>query len=324
MKTLEQHVALNGSYRQLWCDYFAEHTADALNAKLQALVAGLDSESRELCAKQVELAPYFFPHPLLKKAYISDSAKRDFLPAKTADALQRAGFFDDKQDRLDRIQRELDLPLEPLPELLLHSGLTYLPKMARSLIKDRAIIDGGAFIGDTAKLFQKYYSPNRILAVEPDRESFDTLKSLVGRWRLRETILPLRYVLSDTVGKDTLWGEGVGASVIKKTSDNEITSERIRSTTVDTLVADHDIENVGLIKLDVEGSEMNAVIGAAETIKRDRPLLLISIYHTARDFFEIKPYIEQMDVGYKFLVRKISDDLLKELILICMPNGGES
>lgn len=323
MKTLQQHVALNASYREQWRAYYAKLTSSDLQEKLQELTKGLDSESRELCSEHVKIAPYLFPHPLLEKVYISDSSNQDFLPAKTVKSLKRAGFFSDTQEKLDIIQRELDLPIEPLPELLMHSGLKYLPKQAKSLITDRSVIDGGAFIGDTAKLFFKYYSPKLILAVEPERRNFDTLSALVVRWGLQEKIIPLRCVLSDSIGVKTFWGEGVGASVIKKSSKSEVFSEKVKSSTIDALVVEHKVDDVGLIKLDVEGNEMSAVIGAKETIKRDKPLLVISIYHTALDFFEIKPFIERMELGYRFIVRKITDDLLKELVLICMPDRGE-
>lgn len=323
MKTLEKQVALNASYRRLWQNYYARFTSAELNEKLQNLVNGMDSESRELCSIHAELAPYFFPHPLLEKALLPGGARLDFLPPKTIDGLAKAGFFSEEQASIDKLQRELDLPFEPLPELLLHSGLQYMPKMARHWIKDKTIIDGGAFKGDTAKLFLRYYAPKVIFAVEPSRDSFEELRKLVTRWQVKDRIKPLRYVLSDSVGSETLWGTGVGASVVKKVADGDLSSETIQSSTIDTLISEYEIQNIGLIKLDVEGNELPAIKGAIETIRRDRPLLLISIYHTATDFFEIKPFIEGMNLGYRFLVRKVSDDLLKELVLICMPNNGE-
>ncbi len=46
-------------------------------------------------------------------------------------------------------------------------------------------------------------------------------------------------------------------------------------------------------------------------------MLFISIYHSAEDFFEIKPWIENLDLGYKFEIIKeqpwtfIADTILK-------------
>ena len=42
-----------------------------------------------------------------------------------------------------------------------------------------------------------------------------------------------------------------------------------------------------------------------KTIKKDKPVLAISIYHSANDFFYIKRYIEEMNLGYKFYIKKV-------------------
>jgi hypothetical protein len=59
--------------------------------------------------------------------------------------------------------------------------------------------------------------------------------------------------------------------------------------------------------------------GAINTIKKQKPVLLLSIYHNANDFFEIKPLIESWNLGYKFKIRKLSmkEYFLVETMLIC-------
>ena len=75
--------------------------------------------------------------------------------------------------------------------------------------------------------------------------------------------------------------------------------------------------DVGLITVDVEGAEKDLLSGAIETIKSQKPMLFISIYHSVEDFFEIKPWIENLDLGYKFEIIKeqpwtfIADTILK-------------
>ena len=80
-----------------------------------------------------------------------------------------------------------------------------------------------------------------------------------------------------------------------------------RKHNVDVISIDEFVENhgldVGLIKLDVEGAEYDTILGAKKTILKQKPLLIIAIYHSIRDFFEIKPLIESWDVGYKFTIR---------------------
>ena len=57
--------------------------------------------------------------------------------------------------------------------------------------------------------------------------------------------------------------------------------------------------------------------GAIETIKEQKPVLIISIYHNYSDFFEIKPMIENLNLGYKFrIIRNKSPQLITETKLL--------
>ena len=57
--------------------------------------------------------------------------------------------------------------------------------------------------------------------------------------------------------------------------------------------------------------------GAAETLRTQKPTLLISIYHNSDDFFKIKPLIEAMNLGYRFKIRHpVIGSVLRETILI--------
>ena len=77
-------------------------------------------------------------------------------------------------------------------------------------------------------------------------------------------------------------------------------------TTLDSFVDKNNIK-VGLIKTDLEGFEQNFLKGSLNTIKKQKPILIISIYHNYSDFFDIKPMIEELDLGYKFKIIKSND-----------------
>ena len=79
-----------------------------------------------------------------------------------------------------------------------------------------------------------------------------------------------------------------------------------------------------MIKLDVEGAELETIEGALETIRACRPVLLISVYHTPQDFFEIKPLLESLGLGYRFLVRKLDyHGYIAEFMLMAYVNDKE-
>ena len=58
-----------------------------------------------------------------------------------------------------------------------------------------------------------------------------------------------------------------------------------------------------VIKMDVEGAEVSALIGGRKTIERFRPMLTISIYHTPAHLWEVLFLLSDWDLGYKFYMR---------------------
>ena len=76
---------------------------------------------------------------------------------------------------------------------------------------------------------------------------------------------------------------------------------------------------VGWIKIDLEGYGLSAVKGMVETIKRDRPVLTLAVYHCAEELFGIKKLLESLDLNYKIMFRSLRFDEYHELTLIAYP-----
>lgn len=69
---------------------------------------------------------------------------------------------------------------------------------------------------------------------------------------------------------------------------------------LDTLVEQGAVPRVDFIKMDVEGSELDALRGAEQTLRRFRPKLAISLYHRKSDFRDLPLYLDGLDLGYRF------------------------
>jgi len=59
-------------------------------------------------------------------------------------------------------------------------------------------------------------------------------------------------------------------------------------------------KKIDFIKLDVEGSEKNALLGSKKTIKKDRPILAVSIYHSKQDIIELPQLLNTLCENYIF------------------------
>ncbi len=69
---------------------------------------------------------------------------------------------------------------------------------------------------------------------------------------------------------------------------------------VDDYVESKNLTKVDFIKMDIEGAEQLAIEGAMRTIKKYRPKLAISIYHSLEDFVEIPLKLNDLNLGYEF------------------------
>ena len=57
------------------------------------------------------------------------------------------------------------------------------------------------------------------------------------------------------------------------------------------------------IKMDIEGAEYEALVGAERTIRLYKPRLAISVYHNKNDILRIPTLIKSFDPNYKLYLR---------------------
>jgi len=132
------------------------------------------------------------------------------------------------------------------------------------------IVDIGANLGLTATLLAPRAS--RLLAVEPnpttaDHQAFNLrLKGTAG-------VTIARTALGESEGDIAFQADAFSAgSHIANDSFNK-PSITVPLTTLDRLAATHGFDDIGFIKLDVEGYERQVLQGAAATIARCRPVI---------------------------------------------------
>ena len=189
----------------------------------------------------------------------------------------------------------------------------------KEFLKNKDIIDAGAFTGDTALPLSKITNKN-VYAFEPFKESYNLLKGNIEANKL-SNVCAVNKSLGDINGERTLYlsddnFQGITSDANLREYSEELKVEEV---TVDQFVSENDLD-VGLITIDVEGAEQNLLKGALDTIKSQKPLLFISIYHNVADFFEIKPWIQSLDLGYEFeIVKEQPWTFVADTVLQCRP-----
>jgi FkbM family methyltransferase len=181
----------------------------------------------------------------------------------------------------------------------------------------KAIIDVGGFIGDSVLIFRSYCK-NEIHSFEPTTQNYNLMLKTIELNKL-ENVVPVQTGLGDKVEDNTI-ALNLGASAIisgEIKSPQESPTEKIQMDTLDNYVKIHNLK-VGLIKVDIEGFEQYFLKGAIETIKSQKPILLLSVYHNYDDFFQIKPFIENLNLGYEFDFHKPLDEYISlDTVLVC-------
>lgn len=163
---------------------------------------------------------------------------------------------------------------------------------------DITIIDCGAFTGDTYMDLNCIYGEkiNQYYALEPDNSNLAILKN---------TILSSPYD-----GHATIFPYGVGAESKKisfrqqgasGTFDASCSTEESQCVRIDDL--NLNIRGKLCIKMDIEGSELEALQGAENTIRQHLPEMAICIYHKAEDVITIPQYIRSVSKKYFCIIR---------------------
>jgi FkbM family methyltransferase len=86
--------------------------------------------------------------------------------------------------------------------------------------------------------------------------------------------------------------ENFGGSSIVETGKS-VPSLQVRMTTIDRLVEELGIERLDLVKMDIEGAELQALRGAVQTMQRQKPDLLVCTYHRDDDIPTIPLFLEE-------------------------------
>lgn len=177
-------------------------------------------------------------------------------------------------------------------------GLQYFPTSIPDypdLRSDEVFVDCGAFTGDTVEDFHRVSDGRyrKIFALEPESSNFTRLEERIRKQAIRDVVA---LKIGASARRDTFSFEVSGiASRVSRSGVNSIDVDRI-----DALVGD---EPVSLIKMDVEGHEIEALQGAESVIARQLPKLAISAYHKPDDLLTIPALIERIAPGYRFYLR---------------------
>ncbi|MBQ9069861.1 MAG: FkbM family methyltransferase [Clostridia bacterium] len=181
----------------------------------------------------------------------------------------------------------------------------------------RCAVDAGAYNGDTVREMLSYFSKlEKVYAIEPDKRNYKKLSRYVEENLLSEKVLSYNAAVWSEDSSGEFKGSGNRNSSVASTASYEVRAEEIPLVKIDSAVN----EKVDYIKYDVEGAEMEALIGSFGTIEKYRPTLLISAYHRSEDIFSLINYMREKHPYYSLYIRRTMCFPAWEIAIIAIPN----
>lgn len=131
----------------------------------------------------------------------------------------------------------------------------------------RVIIDAGANCGLTSVYYATKFPEAKIIAIEPEKGNFELMKENVDQY---PNVVPIRAALWSERGTVVVDDPGEGAwSFRARGTDGDLTGlETVDAVTVESIMDEHGIDRVCLLKMDIEGSELEVFKHAQGWIDR--------------------------------------------------------
>lgn len=165
------------------------------------------------------------------------------------------------------------------------SGEQYFVKNVLGTIysknKHRIVFDIGAFQGEYSKMLADIIPSARIYSFEPNPHSYQIAKETLAAYK---NVQLINTAISDTAGEGILYdlkqNEGscyasLHKDVVEDSASGAVSAFSTKLDTVDNLMNELGIDSLDLLKIDVEGNELQVMEGARQAILDNR----ISVVH---------------------------------------------
>jgi len=164
------------------------------------------------------------------------------------------------------------------------------------------VIDAGAYIGThTIQLSKLVGDEGTVITIEPINLIIECLSKTIEARKLKNVeLVPMALGDHDNDIKTYTTRYDGRSSNINKRRKNLDKLLDVETITIDTLCKD--FNELKLIKMDVEGSEWEALAGAKKTIRKMKPIIILETWKNKTNINKLKDWCNINKYTYKELV----------------------
>jgi FkbM family methyltransferase len=179
-------------------------------------------------------------------------------------------------------------------EVLAEQELKFYGNGPQGIQPGDVVIDCGANIGGFTRTALDM-GASLVIAVEPAPEDVICLERNFHSEIERGTVKICPKGVWDKEGVLEFHSAGLAAGFIGPSSS---TDRALQVTTIDNLVNELQLNRVNFIKMDIEGSEPEALNGALRTLKTFKPRLAVSVEHSLNESDQVREVVRNMVPTY--------------------------
>jgi FkbM family methyltransferase len=170
-------------------------------------------------------------------------------------------------------------------------------------------VDGGSYDGDSVRMFIDHTRGafEQVLAFEPDPATF---RRLVENFRHEPRVRPFNAGLHRRKAVLRFENDGTRAATFTASGGTEVSVVGL-----DEVLAGN---RVSFIKMNIEGSELDALAGAEQSIRAWKPALAVSVYHRASDLRAIPELVRRLNADYRLYLRQHDGGTVETVLYACM------
>lgn len=176
--------------------------------------------------------------------------------------------------------------------------IAMLEDIKNRLSENNIIVDIGANIGNHTIFFSKICKAEKVYSFEPQKNIFEILKKNIELNQVNDTV----ELYNIGLGKEYCFAN------IKVIDENNYGMSKLDVTekgnieikTLDSIIRDNRVTKIDLIKIDVEGMELEVLQGAKDVLYKFKPLIYIEA-GTDSEFKKVLEFLSEF--GYKPMYR---------------------